>query len=133
MDPTDATAATDAPGTDRGHEAVVRSTGATPNFAGVGGGTDDADDTDHQASATGGIGAEVVRVRLVRTERVSDAETRVSYDIHLPGGCLPIGGTLALPFPSSMSDLDFELRTAVLDVLADAGLPRQLVDTLVYD
>jgi hypothetical protein len=75
----------------------------------------------------------VVRVQLVRTERVSAAETRVSYEIHLPGRISPISGALALPFPSSMSEVDLMLRTAVLDVLAEAGLPRQLVDSLVYD
>ena len=115
---------------DRFDEEVVRSAGAAAIFTHEAGATDE---TDHRAGATGGDSSAVVRVRLARTERVSAAEARASYEIHLPGRISPITGTLALPFPSSMSELDRELRTAVLDVLAEAGLPRQLVDTLVYD
>ena len=107
------------------------SDGTASTGGGALGGAHRADDVDD--GTTLDRGGQAVRIRVTAGERIGSAQTRISYEVRLPGGRSPHTGTLLLPFPTHMSELDLALRSVVADVLAEAGLPRQLLTTVTYE
>jgi hypothetical protein len=89
-------------------------------------GSDAFSDTDGVACIDG------VVIRVVKTERVTNDETYVSYEIRLPGTQAPVCGTLAVEHPSSMSELDTALRERASDAVEQAGLPACVMERVTY-